>query len=35
MIWVQLKGEGDRGYVRMVAGPRNHLQVSPTQENPK
>ena len=23
MIWVQLKREGNRGYVRMVAGPRN------------
>jgi hypothetical protein len=23
MIWVQVKTEGDRGYVRMVAGPRN------------
>jgi hypothetical protein len=23
LIWVQLKGEGNRGYVRMVASPRN------------
>jgi hypothetical protein len=26
MTWVQLKREGNRGYVRMVAGPRNQLR---------